>query len=216
MSQGEQIDRSGLGFCREQIIEQVHGVLPGQGGGVGGHGDALIELQRAVKGHLTGGVDAGKVAVIIAQQPQGHGNAFGQGDGVARAEGAVQIAGNQTALHRRLHIGGGPVGVGHVGIGRDQGLPAGAVLPCGHGQHHFGELRPGDGPGEHQVACAVSHHDIQGGQGGGGILLRGGRRQRTGKRSGEKRGGQQGRNQSLFHDTAPLQLISRTAGRLWG
>ena len=114
-------------------------------------------------------------------QAQDDGHALGQRNGTAGVEVAVQIALHQPQIHRRLDIGSGPVALRHVGVGLDGHRVAYGVPAGGGGHRQLGELGPGNGGAQVQVTTLVAHHNVQGGQHLGGLLL--GRRGGQGRRS---------------------------------
>ena len=200
----------GAGGGGEQVVEEVHGVLALHGV-VLADGDALVQIQRLIHGHLPGGEGAGEVLVGVAQQPQGHDHALGQGDGVGGAEGAVQVAGDVAGGHGGLHIGGGPVGGGHVGVGGDVGHVPHA--DGGGGHEHLYKFGPGHRGGEVQIAVFVAGHDIQGGEDLGGLLPAGEGQGGGDQGQGEGRRQKGGEDSFLHHCSL---LFSRSAGRRWG
>ena len=197
------IDAPLLGVCGHQVIEEVHGVLTGEGvrRPLGGH--PLVQPLAPVQGQLWGGVGPGVVLRCIAQQPQGDGGPLRQGDGIVRAEGAVGIGGHQPGSHGGLHIASRPVGVGHVRVGGGGGLPH--LVPVGGClQGHGNKLRPGHVPGQLQAAAGIAVQDAQGGDhlghlpGGGN-----GSRRKAGQGQGEgETAGQQAGQYASFHQFA--------------
>ena len=189
-----------LVFGGQEVIEQVHGVVPGEGGGGGLSGEAFVQTQAVVQGHLRTGIGAGVVLGGVAQKPQGDGRPLRQGDGAGRAEGAVGVAGDQPCGHAGFHEACGPVGIGHVRIGGGGGLAHLVALGAGlHG--HGDEFGPGDGPGQAEIAAGVAGHDAQGGDDLGDLLL-GGDAPRGKAGQGQAQGeaaGQQAGHDTFFH-----------------
>ena len=104
---------------------------------------------------------AGKVLVAVSQQLQDNGHALGQGDLIGGAESAVRVSGDKPSGYAGLYKASRPMGIGYVRVGGGGSLSH--LVSVGGGlDRHGDKLGPGDGAVQLHVALAVAHHNTQG------------------------------------------------------